>query len=524
MSLATIDEALKRIRRGEMVLVVDDEDRENEGDLTMAACWVTPDAINFMLRWARGLVCMPCDSGRLDELDMWPMVPSDRAGNDTAFTVSIDHVTAGSGIGAGDRATTIRRILDPGARPSRLPAARARVPAARPPGWRARAARATPRPRSTSPAWPGSPRSPPSARCSATTVRRRASRTSSASPRTIASRWWRSTRWWSIASPTTTPPPTAWWRRSSCSRLGPLGPAGSPGPRAGRGPAADRVSHRARLTLDPSLEAVGARRDPHVGAGPGRGRVLSAAATTTATGVADDRRRHPSRRRALADLRGQLSPDRGVRRVPRVTRAATADDDLVPVRRGRSVPARHVRPRLRGDAGVLQRAPVPHRGGRLRGRGAHLPAAQRAARRTDRGPGLGSAVLRHLVRHHAGARALAVGRPDPGRDDRPQPHRRRRPLRRRGHRVRRRLPAVQARPAGARGRRLRRRPGIARPLPGQRAADPARPERPRRSTTRTARESAGIARCSSSRRRCCRCGTPRTDRRSWIRPIRTSTS
>src|SRR6516225_11402479 len=97
--LTTIDEALKRIRRGEMVLVVDDEDRENEGDLTMAACWVTPDAINFMLRWARGLVCMPCDSGRLDELDIWPMVPSDRAGNDTPFTVSVDHVTAGSGIG-----------------------------------------------------------------------------------------------------------------------------------------------------------------------------------------------------------------------------------------------------------------------------------------------------------------------------------------------------------------------------------------------------------------------------------------
>ena len=62
MPLATIDEALKRIRRGEMVLVVDDEDRENEGDLTMAACWVTPEAVNFMLRWARGLVCMPCDA------------------------------------------------------------------------------------------------------------------------------------------------------------------------------------------------------------------------------------------------------------------------------------------------------------------------------------------------------------------------------------------------------------------------------------------------------------------------------
>ena len=175
MSLATIDEALKRIRRGEMVLVVDDEDRENEGDLTMAACWVTQDAINFMLRWARGLVCMPCDSGRLDELDMWPMVPSDRAGNDTAFTVSIDHVTAGSGIGAADRATTIRRILDPGARPSRLPAARARVPAAGPPGWRARASgphrgRGRPRPPRRAPAGRR-----PSARCSARTARRRAS-------------------------------------------------------------------------------------------------------------------------------------------------------------------------------------------------------------------------------------------------------------------------------------------------------------------------------------------------------------
>ena len=118
MSLATIDEALKRIRRGEMVLVVDDEDRENEGDLTMAASWVTPEAVNFMLRWARGLVCMPCDAGHLDELDFPPMVPADRAGCDTAFSVSIDHVASGSGIGAADRATTIRRILDPTARPS----------------------------------------------------------------------------------------------------------------------------------------------------------------------------------------------------------------------------------------------------------------------------------------------------------------------------------------------------------------------------------------------------------------------
>jgi 3,4-dihydroxy 2-butanone 4-phosphate synthase/GTP cyclohydrolase II len=110
---ATIEEALKRIRRGEMVLVADDEDRENEGDLTMAASWVTPEAINFMLRWARGLVCMPTTSERLDELAIDQMVAPGRAGCDTAFTVSIDHVDSGSGIGAADRANTIRRYLDP---------------------------------------------------------------------------------------------------------------------------------------------------------------------------------------------------------------------------------------------------------------------------------------------------------------------------------------------------------------------------------------------------------------------------
>ncbi|MCZ7527209.1 MAG: 3,4-dihydroxy-2-butanone-4-phosphate synthase [Acidimicrobiia bacterium] len=117
MALSSIEEALKRIRRGEMVLVVDDEDRENEGDLTMAAEWVTPEAVNFMLRWARGLVCMPCDHVRLDSLDIGPMVPDGRATSDTAFTVSIDHRSVGSGISAADRATTIRRILDTSSRP-----------------------------------------------------------------------------------------------------------------------------------------------------------------------------------------------------------------------------------------------------------------------------------------------------------------------------------------------------------------------------------------------------------------------
>src|SRR6185312_663867 len=136
---------------------------------------------------------------------------------------------------------------------------------------------ATPRPRSTSPAWPGSRRSPPSARCCARTARRRASRSSSASPRTTASRWWRSTRWWSTASLTTTPPPTAWSRRSSCNRLGPLGPTGSPGPvQEGIGPPIEsrtvpgsRVTRRSRrwalaatLTLVLALAAAGCYPPP----------------------------------------------------------------------------------------------------------------------------------------------------------------------------------------------------------------------------------------------------------------------
>src|SRR5690349_19661373 len=114
MTLTSIDDALRRIRRGEMVLVVDDEDRENEGDLTIAAEWVTPEAINFMLRWARGLVCMPCDGVILDKLEIPQMLTS--PGCDTAFTVTIDHLDAGSGIGAADRALTVQKVLDPGSR------------------------------------------------------------------------------------------------------------------------------------------------------------------------------------------------------------------------------------------------------------------------------------------------------------------------------------------------------------------------------------------------------------------------
>jgi 3,4-dihydroxy 2-butanone 4-phosphate synthase / GTP cyclohydrolase II len=113
---ATVVEALRRIQRGEMVLVSDGPDREDEADLTMAAQWVTPEAIAFMLRHGRGLVCMPCEGARLDRLGIGAMVSD--AGCDTAFTVSIDHRSVGSGISTADRAATIRAVLDPWAGPS----------------------------------------------------------------------------------------------------------------------------------------------------------------------------------------------------------------------------------------------------------------------------------------------------------------------------------------------------------------------------------------------------------------------
>jgi 3,4-dihydroxy-2-butanone 4-phosphate synthase len=121
-----VAEALRRLAQGQMVLVSDGCDREDEADLTIAAQWVTPEAIAFMLRHGRGLVCMPCDGTRLDRLGIGPMVPGVRgvpggtdgtAGCDTAFTVSIDHRAVGSGISAEDRTATIRAVLDPWAGP-----------------------------------------------------------------------------------------------------------------------------------------------------------------------------------------------------------------------------------------------------------------------------------------------------------------------------------------------------------------------------------------------------------------------
>jgi 3,4-dihydroxy 2-butanone 4-phosphate synthase/GTP cyclohydrolase II len=118
---APIDEAVEAIRRGEMIIVIDDEDRENEGDLTIAAEKVTPEAINFMARHGRGLICLSMTPERLEELDIPLMVSQNTARFDTAFCVSIEAKgRTSTGISAGDRAATVLAAIDPATRPSDL--------------------------------------------------------------------------------------------------------------------------------------------------------------------------------------------------------------------------------------------------------------------------------------------------------------------------------------------------------------------------------------------------------------------
>ncbi len=119
--LATISEAIEDIKAGKFVIVVDDESRENEGDLTIAAEKVTPEAINFMAKQGRGLVCFPITGQRLDELEIPLMVQHNTSRHSTAFTVSIeakDKVT--TGISAFDRAQTIKAVLYPNTKPDDL--------------------------------------------------------------------------------------------------------------------------------------------------------------------------------------------------------------------------------------------------------------------------------------------------------------------------------------------------------------------------------------------------------------------
>ena len=115
---STIEAAVAAIGRGEAIIVVDAEDRENEGDFVCAAEKVSPDLVNFMLRHGRGQVCMPILPDLARRLDLPMMVETNSAPLGTAFTVPVDHITARTGITAGERSTTISAILDPASRPA----------------------------------------------------------------------------------------------------------------------------------------------------------------------------------------------------------------------------------------------------------------------------------------------------------------------------------------------------------------------------------------------------------------------
>ncbi len=121
MEFATVPEAIEDIKAGKFIIIVDDENRENEGDLAIAAEMVTPEAINFMARHARGLICLPIIGHRLDELSVPLMVQENTAKFSTAFGISIEakHKTS-SGISAHDRAATVKAVLDPDTKPEDL--------------------------------------------------------------------------------------------------------------------------------------------------------------------------------------------------------------------------------------------------------------------------------------------------------------------------------------------------------------------------------------------------------------------
>ena len=118
---ATIPEAIEDIKSGRFVIIVDDENRENEGDLAMAAEKVTPEAVNFMAKYGRGLICLPTTKQRLDELGIPLMVQDNTSRHSTAFTVSVEakHKVT-TGISAFDRAQTIRTVVDPDTKPDDL--------------------------------------------------------------------------------------------------------------------------------------------------------------------------------------------------------------------------------------------------------------------------------------------------------------------------------------------------------------------------------------------------------------------
>src|SRR5215213_1651811 len=120
MGLARIEDAVAAFSRGEIVVVVDDEDRENEGDLIMAAQYATVERIAFMVRHTSGVLCVPMSGERLDELELPLMVRASTESMGTAYTISVDAKDVSTGISAQDRALTVRALAEPSTRPDDL--------------------------------------------------------------------------------------------------------------------------------------------------------------------------------------------------------------------------------------------------------------------------------------------------------------------------------------------------------------------------------------------------------------------
>ena len=120
MPRITAEQAIQETREGKLLIIVDDEDRENEGDFAVAAEWATPEVINLMAARGRGLICVPMTGERLAELNLDLMVARNTSKHSTAFTVSVDVNNGGTGISAHDRAATVRALIDPATKPADL--------------------------------------------------------------------------------------------------------------------------------------------------------------------------------------------------------------------------------------------------------------------------------------------------------------------------------------------------------------------------------------------------------------------
>lgn len=114
---SSIEDVIQDIKKGKMIVLVDDEDRENEGDVIIAAEKASPEAINFMATYAKGLICMPVIGGRLDEMEIHDMVAENTDNHETAFTVTVDYRGTTTGISAFERAETVKALIDPTSKP-----------------------------------------------------------------------------------------------------------------------------------------------------------------------------------------------------------------------------------------------------------------------------------------------------------------------------------------------------------------------------------------------------------------------